>query len=191
MNTTWKMWRFPRIDTAAGGVMIAGLALFYVFTILPQKRMEEACKEQEKQLIAQKANAVTLVALGRRAGKELAEIRREIEANPIRFESSLRVNTRLAAFTKVASETALKIEQIQPGEPAADGRFSLVPITVSGSGSYRNWIDLLARLPKTFPDFEVASFDLAGNPSDAGGVVAFRLGLTWYAMPPQDVVAKK
>lgn len=190
MNATWKMWKFAQIDLAACGAMVAGLALFYLLTVMPQKRIEEACKDQEKQLVAQKANAVTLVSLGRRAGKELTDIRREIEANPIRFESAARVNTRIAAFTKMASETALKIEQIQPGEPTLDGRFSLVPISVSGAGSYRSWLDLLARLPKTFPDIEVASFDLSGNPSESGSPITFRLGLTWFALPP-EAVAKK
>ncbi|MEI7836772.1 MAG: hypothetical protein WCK05_10230 [Planctomycetota bacterium] len=190
MNATWKKWQFLRIDMVAGGVMIAGLAVSYVLTVMPQKRMEEACKEQQKQLIAQKANAVMLVSLGRRAGKELTDLRREIETNPIQFESAGRMNTRIAALTKLASETALKIEQIQPGEPTADGRFSLVPINLNGAGPYRSWIELLARLPKAFPDFEIASFDLVGNPSETGSTTAFRLCLTWYALPPEALTKR-
>ena len=190
MNATWTTWRFPRIDLAAGAVMAAGLAVFYVLTVMPQKRIEDACKEQQNQLIAQEANAVTLTALGRKAGKELTQIRRELQSSPIRFESSGRVNTRIAALTKVASETALKIEQMQPGEPALEGRFSLVPINLNGAGSYRSWLELLAKLPKAFPDIEITSFDLAGNPSEGGGSTTFRLTLTWYALPP-EAIAKK
>lgn len=190
MSAMMNKWPFPRIDLGAGAIMVAGLALFYVLTVMPQKRVEEACKEQQKQLDAQKANAVTLASLGRKAGKELTDIRQELDANPIRFEGSVKVNTKIAALTKMASETALKIEQISPGEPTTDGRFSLVPINLNGAGSYRSWIDFLSRLPKAFPDFEVASFDLSGNPSEVGSPTAYRLSLTWYALPP-EAVAKK
>jgi Tfp pilus assembly protein PilO len=185
-----RTWAFPEIDLAAVGVMVLGLVAFYFLTIMPERRHEQLRQERQRQLNAQQNEAAKLTVSSRKAGKDLAEARRELESSPVKLEPAAGINTRIAALTKLASASRLKLEQIQPGDPVSESRFWLVPISLTGSGAYRHWTDFLHCLPRDFPDTEVASFDLSGSPGEPGRATSFRVHLTWYALAPETAPKK-
>lgn len=186
MKSLLDKWAFPRIDLAAIALMALGIVALYVLTVMPQHQRDQLQAQRGRELAARQNEAVKLSLQCRRTEKELANVRRELAASPVRLEPAAALNGRIAAVTRLASANRLKLEQVQPGEPTLAKGFSLVPINLTGSGAYRQWIDFLRCLPKEFPDTEIANFDLAGNPSESGSPTSFRVSLTWYALAPES-----
>ncbi len=77
----------------------------------------------------------------------------------------------------------MKIDDIQPGAAASGSRYEMVPISLSGKGTYVTCVGFLHRLRQAFPDTGVSSLALQGNPGAAGGAAQFRFDLLWYAAP--------
>lgn len=114
---------------------------------------------------------------------ELTRVQTELEASPVRLERSDGLNRRLARLMSVATDSGLVINESQAEDVVAGSRFDLVPIVVTGSGSYPSCARFFTRLSEELPDIEVLGFNISGQPSNPDAVATFRFDLSWYAAP--------
>ena len=77
-------------------------------------------------------------------------------------------------------------ESNQPWSVNSMGQVAGYSRLSDGHGGYHDWIEFLAELPKAFPDTEVHSFDLAGDPADPSDRTDFHITLTWYALAEKE-----
>ncbi|MBL7133358.1 MAG: hypothetical protein ISS78_04615 [Phycisphaerae bacterium] len=183
-------WQLCHVD-AAGVAVCALLALLgYLVGIRPLVQRRENLVARETRLNVQKSDAQKLSGSASLVKERLARVRQALAASPVQLESAQYVNRRIARLAGLASDCAAKIDEIQPGEPAAAVRYRMVPIRLAGSGSFPACVRLLHRLQEVFPDTAVASFQLTGRPSEQAAPAVFRIDLIWYAsanpQPPKD-----
>jgi len=93
------------------------------------------------------------------------------------------VNKRISAISTLAAQSGLKIDDIQPGKSVSGSRYEMIPISVSGKGTYAKCLGFLHELRSVLPDTGVSALELAGRPSEESSEASYRFELLWYAAP--------
>lgn len=119
-----------------------------------------------------------------RSRRELVDARFEVTRLPLRLESALVVNHRLARLADLAAESGLRVDELHPGTPQDHPYYQTVPLRMLGTGTYPQCAAFLHGLRERFPDMGVKGFECS-NPRPGGGDTtgAFRFELTWYTAP--------
>ena len=172
-----------RIDTA-GAIACAALTLFGYFAIVRPFASERATLVAVRgQVATAERKKRTLKTTQRGIKTDLATVRRELEASPVKLEPVSRLNHRLALIEQAAEESGLLIHETRSSEVVSGDRFDAVPIEVSGAGSFPECARFLHRLQQELPEVEVIGFALSVNPGNARSRQTFRFDLAWYATP--------
>ena len=177
-----NMLRWWRIDLAGLTFCVAATLAVYFASIQPLIDERKELRLQEASLAKRRQEASNLSASLNSVTKQLDEVRLELEASPLKLQSSSVLNERLKQVNDLASESDLQINEVQPGRRYTGDRFHTVSIFVAGKGTYRTCTQFLHRLHETFKDTAVSSFDLRGNPA-RGNAAQFRFDLAWYVAP--------
>lgn len=172
-----------QINVIGISLCLAGAAVLYFAGICPALRQEEAVTAQNAQLQVQRQEAVKLAAQAAAMRGQLAEMCQRLSESEIQLRPVSHLNRQIARLAELASGNGLKMEEVEPGKVSATPQHLLVPIRMSGRGSYENWSAFLGQLPNSAPDTHVESFELTGNPHEQSSPATFQVGLVWYAMP--------
>lgn len=175
-------WRWWWIDLAGLTVCVAVTLVVYCVSIRPLIDERKELRLQEGSLAKRRQEASNLSTSLNSVKQQLDEIRRELEASPLKLQSSSVLNERLKHVNDLASETDLQINEVHPGRRYTGDHFHTVSIFVAGKGTYRTCAQFLHRLHESFKDTAVVSFDLRGN-SARGNAAQFQFDLAWYVAP--------
>lgn len=111
--------------------------------------------------------------------------REDLARTALSLDPATEVNARLAGITRLAGDSQLTIDEVQPGHAVPSAEYQEVELKIAGSGAYPAVARFLHQLHKTFRDIGVRAISLV---PDSGNVltpnVRFRLELIWYAAPP-------
>lgn len=143
-----------------------------LFARRAQRLAAAAALEQGRQQLAEAAAVV------QSAKKQLAAAQKQWEGMRVRLAPLGQLNQRLADLAELASGEGLEVAGVQPGSPRAVERYQVVPLPLTGRGSYRSFTDFLRRLHRECPDMGVTSVSLRA--ADAGSA-SFAVNLVWYA----------
>lgn len=171
------------IHAVGAGVMLAALAAGY-FLVAAPLLSQTAQRDHLEALINADGNTV------QRLRAEAATLRAELDAGRARIEESgvelvgqSGRNTRMAELTELANRCQLRLDSLQPGQPAPDEMFLTTPFLMRGVGGYDKVAVFLHELVQQFPDVGARSFRLESTSQWESRLAAFTFDLVWYADP--------
>jgi len=169
-----------RVDVAGVGLCIVASLVFYGTTVEPFLQRQRALAGQREELRVRQDKAAESKAAVAKARERLAVAQEGRAAGTIGLEPAAHVNKRLAALTQLFSGRSVEVDDVQTGEVSGGPHYNLVPITITGRGSYASFVRLFGELRSVFPDMSVARIELAGQPGQTGAPVTFQFDLLWY-----------
>jgi Tfp pilus assembly protein PilO len=201
-----------RID-AAGLLLTAALAgAAYVVGVEPVYS-ENARIEQKRRLIEEQSrNASDAEQLVMRERGRLQEYRQRLAATSVRLEPVSRLNQRLVKISQLVEKHALAVQAMDPGVATSDpeiGTFRIVPIRLSGSGTFVGVAAFVRELAETYKDVKVRTLSLsapavstspdlsaegsekAGGAAGPSAAASFVIELRWYAAPAGSADAEE
>lgn len=178
------IWQRRKIEIIGLCTCIVLALVFYLAGIHPLIRSVKAQGILQVQLDAEEIMAGKLRASHAMMRNRVVAIRKALDKVSLKLEPTSRMNQRVAQVAELAMDSGLKVDQIHPGVPASGQRYQMVPIKLTGVGSYKTCMVFLHRIRQVFPDTGVSSLQLSGNPSAPSTEATFRINLSWYALPP-------
>jgi Tfp pilus assembly protein PilO len=175
-----------RIDIAGMAVALGLTACAYLFGVSPALARRELVAQQQLALDARKQEAVqhqqTLKALRR----ETDRLREALGRQPLTLLSTLASNERMDDLGRLVAGHGLLMHELTGSPVTSSQRFKLVPISISGRGTFASCSAFLHDLHTRYRDMAAWKIELADNPADRDGrpgELDFRFDLTWYAAP--------
>jgi len=154
----------------------------YFAGIRPLARRQTVAAQQRSQLDTRRAESRKLQGELDELKDRFAQTRQALSDSPLRLRPGARINAVLARISEQAVECDLKVDKLVPQPPQAGPRFKIVPIQLTGRGTFPNAARFLHRLRKELPDAGVVFLDLRGVRGDPGEA-EFQFRIEWYAAP--------
>jgi Tfp pilus assembly protein PilO len=172
-----------QIDAAGIMVCVATSLVAYFAALQPLVRQRALLANQRQELATQSGQSSKLKESMLTLKNHLAAVREELAQSKIKLESADRINGRVADVMGFLNDYKLRVDDVQIGKTLADLRCELVPISITGSGGYKQCAAFLHQLHQTFPDISVARFELNGSPTKPEQPCKFDFELFWLAIP--------
>lgn len=174
-------WRWWGVDVAGLAVCLALAGAGYLIAVVPVMAGRDTVGRLRSEISGLEANADQLLQLSRSLDQEVARVEGMLESNSLALEPAERVNRRVNELTRLASESGLTLDEVQPGAPEEGSLFRTVPIHISGAGTFPDCARFLHTLRVELPDTIVRSLRLVDGQEGASGTFGF--DLVWYAAP--------
>jgi Tfp pilus assembly protein PilO len=180
-----------KVDLCAAAVFTFLTAAGYLFGIEPwlrARRDAERSRADLSAVVSQQADAERAVAAAR---ERLSRLQARLDEVGITLLPADKINDRLATLTGLADRLNLRIDQLEPGRPQLDARYTAVPIRMTGRGDFVSCVEYLARLHAGARDVAVTTLKLTRDPtglnssSGATTPASFQFELKWYATPEE------
>ncbi len=164
------------------GVGLLGLLSLAAFFIVvrPISHAAMARDATQSELTDQRTLAAQIEDVRKQLKQEVARVQQAGEASWVHLEPVKLLNARMAQIVDVAVAQNLVIDESWSRETESGEQFQMIPINVSGTGSYSDCAAFLHELHERLHDVRVTAFDLSGNPSSPA---QFQFDLVWYAAP--------
>ena len=172
-----------RIDAFGAGslAVVTVAAYFAVARPLAEARSRRAAMQSE--LVDNQRRVAEIERSRIDLRGRLVETQQELAGGRLQLHASSLVNTRMALIVQIAFDSGLEIHEMRPNAGVPGEHYEMVPIALSGRGTYPDCAAFLHRLHESMPDTGVAAFELSGNPGSRGTAGSFRFDLVWYAAP--------
>lgn len=171
------------VDATGGAALIAltALALWLVLGPILDQRDAIAVRldqlDQQHALVNQKQRELADY-------REFAErLRLAHDQQAVQLQPAEGINRHVARLTHLVNGRGLEVHQVQPGKPAVNDRYRVVPIVIAGRGEYPDCAELLNELQDAFPDTGVRQWELLNTLNDRTVAPSYRLELAWYTQP--------
>lgn len=184
-----RLDRLVKMDSwqinAIGLVACAALgALWYAAGFTPLSEARAAREAQQRGLDVKREDAAHLVRMEQAHQLSLERIKADANKGAVTLEPVEQLLTRIGVFSRAAAEAGLTLDEIKPGAPIARERFTVLPIHLSGTGTFPGCAGFLHGLRSRFPDTGVIGLELHGEPEQSEKPARFVLELAWYAAGP-------
>ncbi len=180
--TAQSPFRPQRWHVEIMGVGLFGLLSLAAFFIVvrPISHAAVARNATQSELADQRTLAAQIEDVRKQLKQEVALVQKVREASWVHLEPVKLLNARMAQIVELASTNNLIIDGSSSKGAEPDEQFQMIPITVSGTGSYPDCAAFLHELHERLHDVRVTAFELSGNPSSPA---QFQFDLVWYAAP--------
>ncbi len=182
-GTDLKAWKLWRIDAAGAAALLAVTALVYLAGIRPTMSKRAHAAGNRARLHDQRLKCTETSDLATDLQSQLLDTQKALANNAIRLQPASRVNQRVAGIADLATRSKLNIDDVRLGPSSSASRYTAVPITLAGTGTYQTCITFLHALNKTYPDTCVSTSEVSSAPGDPTGLATFKFELLWYAAP--------
>lgn len=180
MRDAWK------IDATAIGVLALTTLGGYAGGVGPSIRERAAAMDERGSLAAAQTASAEAERDAVVAQAALRDLTREVEQKAIDLQPVDALNQRLGAYTRLASECELGVEEISPRTPELGTGLRLssrIPIHLQGRGSFVTVTRFLERVHMEHRDTAVESLSLTAEGGAGSGVARFSVDLIWHAAP--------
>ncbi|MDX2146471.1 MAG: type 4a pilus biogenesis protein PilO [Planctomycetota bacterium] len=165
------------IDALGLGTILTLSALAY-FTLIAPAWSAQQLEHRTRLQVDQARDQLASESLRLRAVKaELDRAQAALDDQGLQLRPIEEQNEHLARLLSAAEAGKLNIAQLTPGAVQANALFKSVPLSMSGSSSFQEFVSFLATLRSEFPDTGVAS----ARVRNTDGRAEFSLELVWYA----------
>ncbi len=180
--TTRSAFRSQRWYVEIMGVGLFGLLSLAAFflVIRPISHAAIARDATQAELADQRTLAMQIEDVRRQLKQEVVLVQQAREVSWVHLEPVKILNARMAQIVDVAAAQNLVIDESWSREAESGEQFQMIPINVSGTGSYSDCAAFLHELHEHLHDVRVTAFELSGNPSSPAH---FQFDLVWYAAP--------
>ncbi|MEE9131440.1 MAG: hypothetical protein V3T84_15595 [Phycisphaerales bacterium] len=166
-------------------VEIMGVGLFgllslgaFLIVVRPISHAAIARDATQSELADQRTFAAQIEDVRKQLKQEVGFVQQAREASWVHLEPLRLLNSRMAQIVDLAAAQNLVIDQSWSRETESGEQFQMIPINVSGTGSYSDCAAFLHELHEHLHDVRVTAFELSGNPSSPAH---FQFDLVWYA----------
>lgn len=121
-----------------------------------------------------------------RVTRQLEQVRRELDHQPMSLSSASRINPLLAQLAAWADEHRLTITRTRAGRPEALRYYDYVPVQLAGEGQYADLLSFFQQLHTARGDLGLTAFSVQRVQKQSGASVGFELDLAWYVVAEQD-----
>ena len=150
--------------------------------LLERHDREIALRQQLRDRQAEAAQLASTLA-GLRG--ELSQVLAELERMPLRLQPATRINQRIEAVARLATECGLALDEVRPGGPVDGAHYQTVPVRIVGAGSYPACGTFLRKMRDTFGDMGVRTFTAKNNGgAPASPAALFQAELVWFTELP-------
>ncbi len=180
--TARSSFRPKRWHVEIMGVGLFGLLSLVAFFIVVRPISHAAMVRDatQSELADQRTLAAQIQDVRKQLKQEIELVQQAREASWVHLEPVKLLNARMAQIVDVAAAQNLVIDESWSREAESGEQFQMIPINVSGTGSYSDCAAFLHELHERLHDVRVTAFDLSGNPSSPA---QFQFDLVWYAAP--------
>lgn len=174
---------FLRLDIASVGVgLLITLSMGAVAAWPHFSDAQEDARMQDTRAAQLKLETRAAETMVLAAQRELADMSTRLQ-RVSRIDRADRVNQRLADLTERAESAGLLLNQLTPGPGLTDRQFVVVPMTVSGSGTYTDITQFLRTMHTRSGDIALRSLKLTGVPSTEPQPLNLHAEFAWFALP--------
>ena len=172
---------------AVVAVCLGLTAAAYAFGVAPLLQRRDDAEAARQVLSERREEAARMASAVAELQRELAAAKAEMERSPLRLQPASRVNQRLEAIARLATECGLALDEMRPGAPADSTHYQTVPIRIVGAGGYPSCAKFLRQLRVSFGDMGVRTFDASNNATPGSTVPSalFQAELVWFTDPPR------
>lgn len=180
--TARSSFRPKRWHVEIMGVGLLGLLSLAAFLVIvrPISHAAIARDATQSELADQRTLAAQIQDVRKQLKQEIELVQQAREASWVHLEPVKLLNARMAKIVDVAAAQNLVIDESWSREAESGEQFQMIPINVSGTGSYSDCAAFLHELHERLHDVRVTAFELSGNPSSPA---QFQFDLVWYAAP--------
>jgi Tfp pilus assembly protein PilO len=171
------------IDLAGVAVCIAMLAAGYVTALGPLLHHKAQVVASTHALALQHQKVQNAQQTLRKLKQEMAGLQSFQDQDVLQSGKLVRINTRLGQITSMAAIRGLEVKGVEPGALRQEPHDQVMPLRLTGTGSFRGCMSFLHDLRQSMHDTTVAGFRLSGTPGAAGVPINFNLDLCWYTAP--------
>lgn len=165
---------------AAGVVVCAALAAGVYMTAVLPSRAAAAAAAQDREALCEKQKDIAMMDAGLQASKKLLE---ELTANAAGDKSqALTSLDRISRISQLAANTGVAVIELSPRAEKTGTKYNQSPVTLRGSGRLPGFTALLRELHREFPDTQLVSLSITGNPEQRGVDQAMSADLVWYTL---------
>ena len=184
MNATSRfIWKWWRIDAPACLACAIITVTLYIVMVSPLAKRNAAYAQQQQQLSEQQRETTTKTAKLTTLRAQLDRVNKELADTPLQLQPASIINRRLADITELARQCNLVIDQIQPGRAQRAGRYDIVPIKLTGKGTFVSAARFFDELQQRFADSGIHDFELSAQSSTTTSTANFSFELAWYTAP--------
>jgi Tfp pilus assembly protein PilO len=184
VNTTsrsiWQWWRIDASACLAGAIITVTL---YLVMVSPLANRNAAYAQQQQQLSQQQLQTSSVTTVLTKLRAKLDQVNKELADTPLQLQPANIINRRLADITELARQCNLVIDQIQPGRAQRAGRYDIVPIKLTGKGTFVSAARFFDLLQQRFADSGIHDFELSAQPNMTTSTATFIFELAWYTAP--------
>jgi Tfp pilus assembly protein PilO len=185
--TDVKQHGLCRIDAAGAAVLAVVSLIGCLTTVGPLLEQQAVTARRHDEMQTQQGKASELKAAIATVKERLETVRLETAGNSVQLEAGSHINRRIAGLTASLSKCGLDVDDVKTGPICSSPRYDLVPITITGRGTYRQSVSFFRGLCSTFRDMSVMQIELSGHPARSEEPEQFRFDLFWYAAPGDPV----
>jgi hypothetical protein len=180
-----RLWH---VDAAGATAVVALAALVYVAGVKPLHDARAAAAARQTELATRRDQSDRLSATLKTLDLRLADAVQTQAGNTLRLEPADQVNARVARLTALATANGIRVDEIKPGQPSRAGRFTTVPMHLTGIGSYSAFVGFIHDVRVQSPDTGISMFDAGCVPCLPQAQATFTLDLVWFAAPADPAV---
>ena len=172
-----------RIDLIGLFAVIGVTTGGYLLGLAPALARRDVLAQQAFVLNARKSESLEAQQTLKAVQREIDDVREGLKKHPLTLRSAAQSNERMDDLARLVAEHGLMVQEIVNGHAKATRRFQQVPIHLSGRGTYRGCMALLADVAAEYHDMRIWRIELVDNPSERDAAIDFRFDFTWYAAP--------
>lgn len=169
------------IDGAGAGVLAVLTAGAYFAAYAPMNDARASDTEQRATLVQQRETLEERDRQLRDLRVAAADSLARLDA-AIPLESPSRLTRRMSAFPELAERCRVELLETLPKAAIPGKQFVRVPLGVNGTGTYTAFTSFVAEITARFPDMEVVSFQITGQPEDPLQPARFSVELMWFTI---------
>ena len=191
MEMKKRMQQNPwQVDMVGCAICIGVSVAAYFLGLNPMLQQRSRMATQHRELVEDKRQCVTLEAALTTLKKKAIAVRQELTEADVALESKDRVNHRLAELATMLGRGEMQIDAVHTGQ-ISQGRYcDLVPISISGQGSYLQAVAAFHQLYRGLRDVSIVGFKLEDTSDGPDQVGRFSVDMFWYAAPDPDMTPK-
>ena len=162
---------------------LAATAAVYWFGVNPMIQKHNSVKAQAtalKQAQDQESKASTQLA---KMVQLKSDLIKHIKTSSLQLKPRSYLNQHVSEVSRLAQDAKLKVISLQPGKSKSNDRYLVIPIQVTGSGTYPQIVAFLNQLHSVYPDTLVFSFRVSTQPEQSKVTPTFNILLHWHASP--------
>ena len=178
--------RLSWIDPFGVALCISLTVALYALVVQPLSETQASHGNAQEERTGNREKILALETVIAELKDALRTTQQGLEQSQANLRPMPQMNQRMAELTQLFGDCQLSIDNIQIGEASEGAQRPTVPVSIIGTGAYRQCVVFLHRLRKEFSDFTLTTIVVSGTPTTMDDRDTFHFELAWFSSPGFD-----